>query len=189
MDETKIIETMKYCLIFTFSLLLPTISYCQKQIGGRILKDDNSPAKFIQVSLLKADSTFLVASLTDSLGQYKFDSLKSGSYYISLGKIIYQEIEISENDQKISVEDTYVRKKEILLNEVKIKAFKNSIERDLDKLIVKIDDIILSKGRNAFELLSILPGIKYSPNGGLTVNGRGTVTLPFLGHSIIKQRY
>lgn len=32
----------------------------------------------------------------------------------------------------------------------------------------------MSKGRNAFELLSILPGIKYSPNGGLTVNGRGT---------------
>jgi outer membrane receptor protein involved in Fe transport len=127
--------------------------------------------------LLKSDTTMIKGILTDSLGAYSFDKVQEGKYLISVRtqeKRNILEVEVLKSDSIKILEPISVSEKAVTLNEVKVFGRKNFLERDFEKLIVNVDNMLITKGKNVVEMLSQLPGVKTNVFGQLSLNGKGS---------------
>ena len=66
-----------------------------------------------------------------------------------------------------------IKKKDILLDEVKIAQKKKYIKVESDKTTIAVKDNAMLNGGNSLEAVKKLPGVITSPTGSITLNGRG----------------
>lgn len=145
--------------------------------------DAVNPAKGATVSLMLADSTLVLNTLTDSLGNFEL-SAAPGSYIISGALVGYKK---SSGTIILRITPT-VQQHDILLiqdvqslNEVTIKGTKPYIERRPGKIILNIESSITAAGNNAFDVLIKAPGIQADQNDNLIMNGRAGTIIAFDG--------
>lgn len=163
-------KTLLYLFVLLFSL-----SVKGQTISGKIADEQNKPAEFASVLLLKSTDSSLVSSiLTDTLGRFSFNNVHSNSYIIAVSMIGYQKsyTPIRVYDQNVTVPDILIHSNGRVLKEVNIIAKKPFLEQRPDKLIVNVDGSAAAAGSTALEVLQKVPGLIVSDDK-ITMIGKG----------------
>lgn len=175
---------MKIALAITTACCLCFFAHSQESgqssIRGRILLQDNStPAAFIHLALHNAkDSSLLKGTLTDSLGNFRFEGIRKGNFLLSLsasrsGKpdFIYS---ITADSTGANLGTLYMQEKYTKLTEVVVQARKPFLERHLDRLTINLEGSTLTAGNSVLEAMGKLPGM-YLNGNSLFFNGSADI--------------
>ena len=177
---------MKRLLIF-FTCLFAKDVFCQNNpIKGSIkvnLKNTHSIAvDGTTLSLLRAkDSLLIKTTLADKNGSAEFENIKEGEYFISTTQIGFQKTSsgiffLNKNNLNPQVSIDLVPASSNL-KEVTVEARKPFIERKIDRLVVNVENSIVSAGSSAFEVLEKSPGIIIDQNDNISLKGRAGVII------------
>ena len=114
MNNTK--SNVSFYILFAFSFLMVFLSGVslignanQDQLSGKVLFNDKTPVQDVVINLLEKDDLSLVASeMPDTWGEYSFNKIQPGDYYISVQQLdqtqkVYGPIHISKIDDPIEV--------------------------------------------------------------------------------------
>lgn len=178
---------MKKSILFISVLMLISSSLLAQSSGGTITGKitDGGNQKIIDaatVSLYRnQDSSLLKVNITDKEGNFEFENILPGTYYLiasSIGhlSIFSSLIEIKGNETKSA--GVLQLKNEIkTLKGVTITYKKPFIERKIDRTIVNVDASITNAGTTALEVLEKSPGISVDKDGNISLKGKSGVTV------------
>ncbi|AMP97869.1 hypothetical protein AY601_0929 [Pedobacter cryoconitis] len=144
-------------------------------VTGYVYDHAKKTLAYSSVQLLKAKDTSLVkSSLCDSTGKYTFKNIATGNYLIKVFQMGYK----TTLSNIFALTSAGVRLPPVLLplsskqlNEVRVVAKKQFIERKIDRTIMNVDNSILASGGSVNELLEIAPGVSID-NEQISMKGK-----------------
>ena len=157
-------------LLSTF-LLFITFELCtQNSIQGKVFDDQSIPLEFANVLLLQeSDSSFVNGSMADIDGSFVFDDLKSGQYILEASMVGFESARIRgialSGQTRISV-DSIVLTSGVALNEIEVIARKPLYEQKIDRLVVNVENSIVSTGSTVLDILERSPGVMVNRQQG-----------------------
>lgn len=184
---TKINSQMSFLKLSIFILLLFTsnlFSQSNYTITGSIIDNDDKVLPFANLLLLKqSDSSFVKGAVTDEYGIYKFENLKKEKYLIQSSMIgyqsVYSEIINLENDKTIIIK---LENQGEELDEVVMNVAKPLYEQKIDRLVINVENSIVSAGGTALEILERSPGVIVNrQNSSISVMGKDGVQIMING--------
>jgi outer membrane receptor protein involved in Fe transport len=155
----------------------------KQNITGQVHNENNRPADNATVSLLRAkDSAMLKTALPDKEGKFEFENVKPGNYLVSISSVGYKKhftsIFVLEEDGKtFAIAAIALQPAPSTLAAVTIEAKKPFIERKIDRLIVNVENSIISTGSTALEVLERSPGVMVNQESGINLKGKSGVTI------------
>jgi iron complex outermembrane recepter protein len=175
--------------IFLLNLLLAIFSgsiFAQSPgatISGRIT--DGGDQKIIDaasISLYKAaDSSLVKMNLTDKNGNFEFQNVLPGKYYLlatSIGHLSTYSptLDVAQN-QHLDIGILKLNNEIKTLKGVTVTAKKPFIERKIDRTIINVDASITNAGTSALEVLEKSPGVSVDKDGNVSLKGKAGVTI------------
>ncbi len=134
------------------------------------------------VSLLKSkDSSLVKITLTDKEGNFSFDKVAYGKYYLlatSTGHLqSYSKLLEVNNSSIFSTGTLQLTTNVKTLKEVTVAAKKPFIERKIDRTIINVDAAITNAGTTAMEVLEKSPGVSVDKDGNISLKGKQSVMI------------
>lgn len=177
---------MKKAFIFLHLLLIFSVAtFAQTQTGsisGRIT--DGGDQKIIDeatISLFKnKDSSLVKINLTDKDGNFEFQNVAPGKYYLvasSVGHLSIYSQTINVADENVSIGSLKLTNEVKTLKGIMITAKKPFIERKIDRTIINVDASITNAGTTALEVLEKSPGVSVDKDGNVSLKGKAGVTI------------
>ncbi len=180
---SRIKSILIICVIISLSFINLRVS-SQNRLGsiGGIITDSVSrePINKVVVELLSSkDSTLYKATLTDSLGNFRFDNIKQGEYLFRVSALNYSIffLRISSSDFNQKAINIYLSKQISELKEVIVKSRLPVITFDGDKMIVDPQKIAGVSSSTALDLMKSMPGVIVENESTLSLNGNSDVTI------------
>ncbi len=156
-----------------FGLLFSGKVSCENtSVSGRVYDQNNHSLSFASVALKNSsDSTLVKVALTDETGEYRFDDLEEGRYFLEISMLGHKDA-----SRKFGIEDGEEKEiKPFLLDN----ANKNNAEGTHPLLLSFSGKIVLdAEGNgvkltgNAWDVLKTLPNISENEDGLLVCNGK-----------------
>lgn len=176
---------MKKLLLLSVALLATLTSFAQidGKVSGNLLDEKNQALSFANVLLLKTqDSTLVKGGLADEKGYFEITNITSGSYFLKASMVGYQTLStpkfvISEDTKTIKLADLKLHLATKALNEVTVSAKKPLIEQKADKIILNVENSIVSSGNTALEVLQKAPGVTVDQNDVISLKGKQGVVI------------
>lgn len=169
---------MKFFLFLT-AFGLSVFSAKAQKVTGSVQDEQNKAIASTTVSLLKAtDSTLAKLSTTDNSGNYSFDGVAAGKYFVSVTNVGYQPYMSSAfevNGAPVAVPVIKLLKAEATMEGVTVTARKPMVEVKADKTILNVEGTINATGNDALELLRKAPGVMVDKDDNLTMAGKNGV--------------
>ncbi len=162
------------------SIFLISIANAQ-DISGIITNPASKPVDFATISLKRAiDSSLVTGILSDEKGRFQFQKLKTGNYFLFVTAIGFKNyssktIEIQTSGKKEV--DIEMQEDTKLLGEVYVQAKKPIIEQEAGKIVMNVENSIVSQGLMAIELLKRTPGVVVDNDGNISLKGKENVLL------------
>jgi len=151
-------------------------------ISGRIT--DGGDQKIIDaatVSLYKAsDSSLVKISIADKDGNFDFQHVAAGKYYLlatSIGHLATYSSTITVADKNVNAGVLKLNNEIKTLKGITVTAKKPFIERKIDRTIVNVDASISNAGTSALEMLEKSPGVSVDKDGNISLKGKAGVTI------------
>ena len=161
---------MKRIFIFSVALMCAMVSFAQTSIAGKVQDTQANPIAYATVSLLRSDSSLVTGAITDDAGAFAL-SAPSGKYLLQVSFIGYQTVCQSVRTGSKDLLLT-LREETEQLGEVEVKAKKQLIERQFDKIVLNVSNSPFAMGSNGKDLLKKAPGVNVDKDGNVTVNGK-----------------
>lgn len=166
---------MKQFTFFLILILCQTYAFSQQFIlKGIAKKQNNEPAEFVYVSLLKQDSILIEQKITDSLGVFSFQ-VEKGSF-----RLVLEQYGTELKNLEIVV-DKDLLLPEIVINDavggsdqVTIIARRKLVEQKVDRLVFHVEKSTLATGGNALDALKATPTVRVQ-NENISIVGKGQV--------------
>ncbi|TGE21488.1 TonB-dependent receptor [Hymenobacter aquaticus] len=169
-----------------FLLLFPLLStgaYAQaiSKVTGRTTDAQSKVVEFSSVSLLKAaDSTLVKGALGDVNGNFEIEQVPAGAYLISVSSLAYKRLftpvfTVAEGQAEVRLGDLRLADAAHQLAEVKVTATKPLIEQQIDRIVVNVENSIVSAGNTALEVLEKSPGVYVDKDGAISLKGKANV--------------
>jgi outer membrane receptor protein involved in Fe transport len=175
----------KKILFFNLFILFSVATFAQTNTGsisGRIT--DGGDQKIIDaatVSLYKnADSSLVKINITDKEGNFQFQHIAPGKYYLlatSIGHLSTYSPAVNVADKDVSVGVLKLNNEVKTLKGVTITAKKPFIERKIDRTIINVDASITNAGTTALEVLEKSPGVSVDKDGNVSLKGKAGVMI------------
>lgn len=163
-------------------VLLSTALFAQSPVRGKVsgeIKENNGkPLPFATVLLLKAtDSTLVKGAITSETGYYEVENVVAGRYLIAANMVGFQKTYSAAFDltagANVQVPVLQVTESTQTLQEVKVIAKKPFVEQQIDRMVVNVENSIVSAGGTALEVLEKAPGVTIDrQNDRLQLKGR-----------------
>ena len=161
-------------------------------ITGQVVDSDtDEPLLYANVVLLKdTDSSQVAGTVTNADGNFKFENINQGKYFINTSFVGYQKIEtpVFELSGNIYVGKLAISKLSILLDEVSVTGEKSTLETSLDKKVYNVGKDIISESGSASDILQNIPSLSVDVNGNVTLRGTSNVTFLINGRSSARLR-
>ncbi len=163
---------------FTIILGFVTMVCFGQHIEGRV-KDKSADVEFANVILYSLpDSSLMTSEVTDVKGEFSFDNVDNGQYFLMVSFIGYKDsysetFIIKDNDHTVELtieEDTE------MLGEVEIKARKPLLEQKPDKLVVNVEENITNLSGNLMDVMKKVPGV-IVVNDRISMAGQSNLTI------------
>ena len=153
------------------------------RINGRLVDHQEKPIGYAGVTLYKADSVHISTVMTDSAGYFSVSSLPRGKYWVKASYIGYQNFksplfELNESSPMYAFGNIKLPEDSRSLSTVQITKSRPLIEQRSDRIVMNVENSVLSTGSSALELLGKAPGVTVDDNGGVSLKGRpGTAVM------------
>lgn len=181
---------LKLFVVVSLSVASITQIKAQGKITGTISDEKNQAIPFSTVALLAArDSSLVQGKITDEAGLYEMSSIADGNYLVRVSFVGYpttysSPFTISPEAKLISLGTIALKETAQTLKEVTVVAQKPLIERLPDRLVMNLENSILTKGATANEILKVAPLVSSGVDGGLTLRGKSNVMILIDGKTI-----
>ena len=176
---------MKKIFALSAFILLRMLADAQTNNTGTIkvfVKGDRETAlENVTVSLLKGKDSLLVKlGITDDKGFAEFDHVLFASYLIKATVANY------DNTYSATINDTSLKSNEItlsmhpissVLKEVRVQATRPFIQKLSDRIVVNVDNSIISAGSSAMDVLERSPGVNIDQNDVISLRGKQGVII------------
>ena len=152
-------------------------------ISGKVT--DGGDQKVIDAATVSlyngTDSSLVKINITDKQGNFEFQNVKPGKYYLlatSIGHLsTYSSlINVAEN-QKLSIGQLKLNNETKTLKAITVTAKKPFIERKIDRTIINVDASITNAGTTALEVLEKSPGVTVDKDGNVSLKGKSGVMI------------
>jgi len=166
-------------------LFIQTFLFAQQgSVKGNIKDESRMGVEFANMLLYTTDSVYVKAALTDESGNYTIDQLQAGMYYLKVSHLVYTSYVspiIKIDSRPLTLETILLISNVKKLAEVTIQAKKPFIERQLDKLVVNVEQSILATGSSLLEVLERSPGVIVNQESSVNLKGKSGVIVMFDG--------
>lgn len=170
------------------SLLLSTSSFCQSSghLTGTVLDPFSQPDTTAIVALcISGDSSVIAFVKTDNRGEFNVRCSYHDSVFIRI-KSKGSEPYYSPNfkiaaDSTVNLGTINLRPVYQTILEHKFKRKKAGMELEIDKTIYNIENIRTMQTANAYEIISLLPGVSIDKDGNICLYGKKGVTITVNG--------
>jgi outer membrane receptor protein involved in Fe transport len=169
------------------------LANAQGKIQGAIFEKANSPASFATVALLtQKDSSIIKGRVAEDNGTFSFEKIPFGKYLVAITQMGFkkrftEEIVISEDNLTAVIPDIFLQEETKVLAEVVVKSQKPLVERLPDRLVINVENSVLSAGQTGSEVLRSLPGVSPTIGGGISLRGKDNVMVMIDGKIISKE--
>ena len=160
------------------------------QISGTVTDGNKQPVSYATVALLNAhDSTLVKGEITDEQGNYLYERIAIGTYLVRISYVGYQMaysryFDVKDQQAPVQVEAIQLQEATQSLDEVTVTAQRSLIEKRPDRLIMNLDNSILTKGNTADQLLKMAPLVSTSMGGELSLRGKTNVMILIDGKQV-----
>ena len=183
---------MKNRAFFYILLLLvvssKTSSARPGSVSGKIVDEVGKPVSAVSVILFRStDSAVLKTELTDEKGEFALTLLDNGNYFIKTfltGYDLYNSGNVVIKDNDLALPEIKLAPTDTKLKEVKVTAQKAFIEVHADKLVVNVENSIVSSGSSVMEVLQRSPGVSVDQNDKISLKGKQGVTIMIDGRIV-----
>jgi outer membrane receptor protein involved in Fe transport len=178
------------CLLFLSMSFFTTQGFAQTNAGkisGRVINNNQTPAPFATVTLLKAaDSALVKGGISDTSGAYRFENIPFGNYVIAvslagMNKSYTKTFSLDDVHNDITVPVITLETNAKVLQGVQVKAVKPFIQHKPGQTIVNVENSPISAGNSVMEALEKSPGIFVDQDGNISMNGKGGVNVMING--------
>ncbi len=163
-------------ILFTAGLRNDTLQ-AQSTIHGLVKDNVDKPIHNANVLLLRiSDSGLIKGMLTDEKGEYVFNHINPGNYFITstyTGYIKHSTPSFAIGGDKdiLNLSAITLSEKGVRLSEVKVAAKKPLLEQKIDRLVINVENSITAAGNTTLEVLERSPGIIVDhQNNGRRIN-------------------
>lgn len=173
--------------LFTACLVSITMPiYAQTSSGrveGQVTDDTKKLVEFANVTLHREkDSTFVKAAITDQQGSFGFENISEGRYFVRVSQVGYQKFRspvfgLNADNKSIKLSDIQLITDTKALSEVTVRSNKPFIEREIDKIVLNVENSITAAGNSAIEVLEKAPGVTVDADGNVTLKGKQGVLI------------
>lgn len=174
---------MRYLLLLT-TLILCQHGFAQQSPRGSasvtILTESQAPAEGATVQLLRSkDSGLVKSALTDNTGLAELNNVPEGSYLLKISAVNLQPL-FSDTFNIISGETTNagtiaLPARSTVLKEVAVNATRPFIQKLRDRIVVNVNNSIISAGSSAMDVLERSPGVNVDQNDVISLRGKSGV--------------
>ncbi|MFN7116210.1 MAG: outer membrane beta-barrel protein [Saprospiraceae bacterium] len=174
---------MKYIVSIICCVGLWTVALAQEEwnttISGTVLNEQEQPVEFANIILKRTgqDSLLVKGVITDEQGRFAIEEIEAGNYYlhisqVGLGQLKTEAFTVNANNPTVQLGNIILKQEATTLTEVTVRSQKPFIERQLDKLVVNVENSIVSAGASAMEVLERSPGVIVDQNDAISLKGK-----------------
>lgn len=173
----------KLCIVFF--LLHTILGFTQNttlgKVSGTVVEENKKNLEFVTVTLHRAkDSVLVKGGLTDNKGVFDIENLKMGQYFIRISQVGFEKyasplIDISESTPSVYLPEIALKSATTALGAVTVTAQKPFIERKLDRLVVNVENSIVSAGSSVLEVLERAPNVFVNQESSINLKGKSGV--------------
>jgi iron complex outermembrane recepter protein len=176
---------MRKITLMLLCCLLTAFAFSQGQKGKisfTITDEQKTPIEAATAELLRTkDSALVKTSLSDKSGLTEFENIPFGSYLVRITAVdlASQYTNAFSLDQaSISVPSvTMVAKTNTQMQGVTVSAKKPFIQKLSDRIVVNVENSIVSAGSSALDVLERSPGVTVDQNDAISLRGRAGVII------------
>ena len=174
----------KLFLLYYLGIAMPV---CAQQLSGKIEGQVNDDTKklveFANVTLHhEKDSALVKAAITDQQGIFGFENIAQGRYFVKVSQVGYQKFKspvftLNADNKLVKLTDIQLFTDTKALNEVTVRSNKPFIEREIDKIVLNVENSITAAGNNVIEVLEKAPGVTVDADGNVSLKGKQGVLI------------
>lgn len=175
---------MKKIVVAVLCICVVTILRAQTGRGTIYLNisgDQNNALENATVELRKSkDSSLVKIALTDKSGLAEFDNIVYGNYFVKVSLINYTTSFSSQINLSTSQTDVIkinLTFSEQQLSNVTLISRKPFIQKLNDRIVVNVENSIVSAGSSAMDVLERSPGVNVDQNDVISLRGRSGVVI------------
>ncbi|MFI5133129.1 MAG: TonB-dependent receptor domain-containing protein [Chitinophagales bacterium] len=174
--------------IVTVMLALCAITILNAQtsrgkISVTIVNNQQGALENATVELLKSkDSSLVKVAIADKNGLAEFENIRFGNYLLKVSMINYgtrysSSFGLSASQAEISVPKIILAAAEKQLSNVTLTTRKPFIQKLSDRIVVNVENSIVSAGSSAMDVLERSPGVNVDQNDVISLRGRSGVII------------
>lgn len=174
-------------MILSWIILSPSAALAQNDFRNSIAvqakAEDSQALEGVSIYLFRVQDTSLIKiAVSDAMGQATVEGLGFGTYFVRAVLQGYQNMEslpvtIDAAHTSPEVPALVLVKSNNLLTEVTIAHKKPFIEKQLDKLVINVDNSIVSAGSSVLEVLERAPGVIVNQETAISLKGKQGVVV------------
>ncbi len=164
-------KTLKKVL-YTLLLMLSFNSFSQTYIG-KVTDSNNQPIAYADIiTINNNDKKVITGTITDENGNFKLKITTRNPFYLEIRFVGFETQKISP--KKTDLGTIILKEQATQLNEIVVKARKNSIKQKVDRLIFNVENSVVSSGGSALDVLKATPSVQVN-NNGISIIGKSSV--------------
>ena len=178
----KTFYILRFCFLCVIALFVGKTN-AQVKITGTVLDSISKqalPAANITLFSKGNISTPVKIVTTNKKGEYRFNDIIKGDYFININYIGYlpgtiQNIAVLDNTTAVLLPAVRLSLNNVKLKDVTVTGKVPFIVHSVDKTTVNIAESAISAGGNALEVLQRAPGVRVDENGNVTLNSKAVM--------------
>ena len=175
---------MKKSLVGLLALMLTGMVQAQQgKFRIKITNDQQQPVENATIELLRGKDSVLVKSgITDKNGVGEIENIRFGDYLVKASAVNHAAqyspvFSITEAQPESSLATIILQPKAAQLSGVTVTAKKPFIQKLSDRIVVNVENSIVSAGSSAMDVLERAPGVLVDQNDNISLRGRAGVII------------
>lgn len=184
--------------ILLFNLLISLSVYAQDKnnivLKGTVVNQENKPVDGSAVYILNPlDSSIVKIEICNQSGSFTFINLKAAPYLLKVTSLSYKTLfygpfKLSVTAPLKNVGKLILKKSTTDLQEVSIHDRKPYIESQPGKVILNVENSLVSSGSTAYDILKSAPGVQMDAEDNIRLNGKQNVLVIINGKQTFMER-
>lgn len=172
-----------WCVLLFVFLAAAGKSQEKGNIEIRITDEKGSSLENVTVELLRQnDSALVKTSISDKAGIAEFNNINIGIYLVRAvmaGRSVsyLEKVELSMENMNVKIGNLIMNPETKQLGDVVVSARKPFIQKLSDRIVVNVDNSIVSAGSFALDVLERAPGVNIDQNDAISLRGRAGVII------------
>lgn len=163
--------------LVVLALLLASLTASAQNISGLVLANkDKSPVPYASVALLQLpDSSIITGVITLGGGEFTFENIKPGKYFVKVGYLGYapngRSVELTSQKPKVVLDTIFLNESTQSIDEVTVTGERLKGQELVDRTVYSIPASVAQSSSNGYEILKKIPQVQVDFQNNVTMNG------------------